>query len=553
MIAKLLTEVFQKVSRDTTALQTVGLLSAMIFLVNYTFEVLVINGLYPAQHGLIGLMLLALCLWSIVEVGIIKHKQTPIPLTLLTIVLWSQLMVVLVRHTPQCLEALGVLAKTPDGSPVNLGMVAVFSPVYVVMMLLIAKLLINAFSNAEFMRAEQLADQLEVNRLAEEELRVSEERYRLIAERAGDVIWTVTKDGATTYVSPSVEHLIGFAPAELMRRPMASVVAPSSLKAADQAFSAATSRVQGGLPLGVVRGEFELWRKDQSTVWSETSLSALYDSEGRVTGLVGVTRDISERKHLEAGLVEARNAAVAANLAKSRFLATMSHEIRTPMTGVLGFAQMLAEPDITDAERVEYAGIVVDAGHRLLTIINGILDLSKIEADKLQLEQVALEPALVLAQTRALFTPTARAKGLSIEFLWKGPLHAAYLGDPHRVTQMLANLVSNALKFTRSGEIRIEASEVQWAESSVMLEFSVSDTGIGIAADKLNLLFREFSQVNAATTQNHGGSGLGLSIVRNLSELMGGTAGVESTVGVGSRFWFRIQVAPGPDLGRRTD
>ena len=104
MIAKLFTEVFQKGSRDTTALQTVGLLSAMIFLVNYTFEVLVINGLYPAQHGLIGLMLLALCLWSIVEVGIIKHKQTPIPLTLLTIVLWSQLMVVLVRHTPQCLR-----------------------------------------------------------------------------------------------------------------------------------------------------------------------------------------------------------------------------------------------------------------------------------------------------------------------------------------------------------------------------------------------------------------------------------------------------------------
>jgi PAS domain S-box-containing protein len=392
-----------------------------------------------------------------------------------------------------------------------------------------------------------------INKLAEEELRLSEERYRLIAERAGDVIWTVAKDGATTYVSPSVELLVGFAPAELMRRPMASVIAPSSLAAADQAFSAATSRVQGGLPLGLVRGEFELLRKDQSTVWSETSLSALCDSEGRVTGIVGVTRDISERKQLEAGLVEARNAAVAANLAKSRFLTTMSHEIRTPMTGVLGFAQMLAEPDITDAERVEYAGIVVDAGHRLLTIINGILDLSKIEADKLQLEQVALEPALVLAQTRALFTPTARAKGLSIEFLWKGPLHAAYLGDPHRVTQMLANLVSNALKFTRSGEIRIEASEVQWAESSVMLEFSVSDTGIGIAADKLNLLFGEFSQVNAATTQNHGGSGLGLSIVRNLSELMGGTAGVESTVGVGSRFWFRIQVAPGPDLGRRTD
>ena len=539
MIAKLLTEVFQKGSRDVTALQTVGLLSALIFLINYSFEVLVINGLYPAQHGLIGLMLLALCLWSIVEVGIIKHKQTPIPLTLLTIVLWTQLMVVLVRQTP---EALGVLDKIPDGSPVNLGIVAVFGPVYVVMMLLIAKLLINAFSYAEFERAEQLADQLEVNRLAEEELRVSEERYRLIAERAGDVIWTVTKDGATTYVSPSVEHLIGLAPAELMRRPMASVVAPSSLKAADQAFSAATSRVQGGLPLGVIRGEFELRRKDQSTVWSETSLSALYGSEGRVTGIVGVTRDISERKKLEASLVQSRDVAVAANLAKSRFLTTMSHEIRTPMVGVMGLADLLMQPDITDAERIQYASVIVDSGEKLMTIINSILDLSKIEANKVQLEQMALDPVLILAKSHALFAPSVSAKGLGMTSNWNGLGLASYLGDPHRVTQMLFNLVNNALKFTREGLIRIEGYEVEHSEAAALLEFSVSDTGCGIAQDKLDLLYQDFSQVNSDVSRNYGGSGLGLAIVRKSAELMGGAVGVESTLGQGSRFWFRIRV-----------
>jgi PAS domain S-box-containing protein len=539
MIAKLLTEVFQKGSRDTTALQTVGLLSAMIFLVNYTFEVLVINGLYPAQHGLIGLMLLALCLWSIVEVGIIKHKQTPIPLTLLTIVLWTQLMVVLVRQTP---EALGVLDKIPDGSPVSQGIVAVFGPVYVVMMLLIAKLLINAFSYAEFERAEQLADQLEVNRLAEEELRLSEERYRLIAERAGDVIWTVTKDGATTYVSPSVEHLIGFAPAELMRRPMGSVIAPGSLTAADQAFSAATSRVQGGLPLGLVRGEFELLRKDQSTVWSETSLSALCDSVGRVTGIVGVTRDISERKHLEASLVSAKDAAVAANLAKSRFLTTMSHEIRTPMTGLMGLANLLTQADITDAERIEYANVIVDSGERLMTIINSLLDLSKIEANKVELEQIALDPVLILTQSHNLFMPTASDKGLGMTVQWHSDGLAAYTGDPHRVTQMLFNLVNNALKFTRAGLVRIEGQELEHNESTALLEFSVTDTGYGIAKDKLDLLYQDFSQENSAISRNYGGSGLGLSIVRKSAELMGGSVGVESTLGQGSRFWFRIRV-----------
>ena len=542
MIAKLLTEVFQKGSRDVTALQTVGLLSALIFLINYSFEVLVINGLYPAQYVLIGFLLLTLCVWSIVEVGIIKHKQTPIPLTLLAVVLWAQLIVVMVRHVPQFLGALGESITTSDIGQVHLGIAAVFGPVYVVILLLLSKLLISAFAYAEFVRANQLADQMAINRLAEEELRLSEERYRLIAERAGDVIWTVTKDGATTYVSPSVEHLIGFAPAELMRRPMGSVIAPSSLEAADQAFSAATSRVQGGLPLGLVRGEFELLRKDQSTVWSETTLSALCDSEGRVTGIVGVTRDISERKKLEASLVQTRDVAVAANLAKSRFLTTMSHEIRTPMVGVMGLADLLMQPDITDAERIQYASVIVDSGEKLMTIINSILDLSKIEANKVQLEQMALDPVLILAKSHALFAPSVSAKGLGMTSNWNGLGLASYLGDPHRVTQMLFNLVNNALKFTREGLIRIEGYEVEHSEAAALLEFSVSDTGCGIAQDKLDLLYQDFSQVNSDVSRNYGGSGLGLAIVRKSAELMGGDVGVESTLGQGSRFWFRIRV-----------
>ena len=542
MIAELFDSIFRKDSEDTAALRTIGMLSAVIFLVNYTYELLLVNGLYPAEYTLIALSLFALCIWAIVEIGVMKHKQTPIPLTALTIVLWAQFIVVLVRHAPHCLEALGVVAKTPDASPVGLGFVATFGPVYVVVMLMIAKLLVNAFSYAEFERAEQLEDQMTINRLAEEKLRLSEERYRLIADRAGDVIWTVTASGAVTYVSPSVEYLIGYKPAELMHTPMRMMVAPSSLTAAVDVYRAAINAVRGGLPVRAVRGEFEVIRKDQSTVWIESSTNALQDRAGRIIGLVVMARDISERKRLEAGLMMARDSALSANLAKSRFLTTMSHEIRTPMTAMMGLANLLTQADISDAERIEYANVIVDSGERLMTIINSLLDLSKIEADKVELEQIALDPASILAQSHALFAPAASAKGLAMAFQWHSEGLASYTGDRHRVTQMLFNLVNNAQKFTREGLIRIEGYEVEHDHSAALLEFSVSDSGLGIAKDKLDLLYRDFSQVSSQVSRNYGGSGLGLSIVRKSAELMGGTVGVESTLGQGSRFWFRIRV-----------
>ena len=542
MIAELFDSIFRKDSEDTAALRTIGMLSAVIFLVNYTYELLLVNGLYPAEYTLIALSLFALCIWAIVEIGVMKHKQTPIPLTALTIVLWAQFIVVLVRHAPHCLEALGVVAKTPDASPVGLGFVATFGPVYVVVMLMIAKLLVNAFSYAEFERAEQLEDQMTINRLAEEKLRLSEERYRLIADRAGDVIWTVSESGAVTYVSPSVEYLIGYKPADLMHTPMRMMVAPSSLTAAVDVYREAIRAVRDGSPLRAVRGEFEVIRKDQSTVWIESSTNALQDRAGRIIGLVVMARDISERKRLEAGLMMARDSALSANLAKSRFLTTMSHEIRTPMTAMMGLANLLTQADITDAERIEYASVIVDSGEMLMTIINSLLDLSKIEADKVELEQIALDPASILAQSHALFAPAASAKGLAMAFQWHSEGLASYTGDRHRVTQMLFNLVNNAQKFTREGLIRIEGYEVEHDHSAALLEFSVSDTGLGIAKDKLDLLYRDFSQVSSQVSRNYGGSGLGLSIVRKSAELMGGTVGVESALGQGSRFWFRIRV-----------
>jgi hypothetical protein len=217
----------------------------------------------------------------------------------------------------------------------------------------------------------------------------------------------------------------------------------------------------------------------------------------------------------------------------------MSHEIRTPLNAIMGMAQVLLMPQLKDAERLEYAHTIYSSGQILLKLLNDILDLSKIEAGRVDLESIAFEPAQILSQVQTLFAQSVAAKGLQIEASWRGP-RGSYLGDPHRLVQMLSNLVANALKFTERGSIRMEAREVRLKMQMATLEFSVSDTGIGIPEDRQGLLFQSFTQADSSTTRHYGGTGLGLSIVRTLARAMGGEVGVKSQAGRGSRFWFRI-------------
>jgi PAS domain S-box-containing protein len=259
--------------------------------------------------------------------------------------------------------------------------------------------------------------------------------------------------------------------------------------------------------------------------------------------MVGFRVDVTD-------LYQAKEAAEAANIAKSRFLAMMSHEIRTPLNGILGMAQMLLMPQLKDAERHDYARTVLTSGQTLLTLLNDVLDLSKVEAGRFDLESIALDPAQIMRETHVLFSETARQKGLNLESEWTGPPAQRYLGDSNRLRQMISNLVGNAIKFTPRGEIRIDAYEVERDESGAVLEFVVADTGIGISADEGRRLFLPFSQADSSTTRKYGGTGLGLSIVRSLARLMGGDVGFDSEPGRGSRFWFRIRlgfVAPGGD------
>ncbi len=290
-------------------------------------------------------------------------------------------------------------------------------------------------------------------------------------------------------------------------------------------------------------------RNDGSGFWANVVLTAVFDDAGTLVGFSNITRDVSEQHAARLAIDEARNAAVQANQAKSTFLANMSHEIRTPMNGIIGFTDILLEISPRKEQQL-YLGMLRDAGELLLTIIDDILDFSKVEAGKLTLERVPVNLPSTIQGAVELVRLQASAKGLDVGVDIDAELPNWLTGDPTRLRQILLNLLSNAVKFTDRGKVSLTARRHVEGETPY-IAFDVVDTGIGIPADRQDLLFQDFSQVHRLAERRPGGTGLGLAICKKLVAAMGGAIGVVSRAGEGSRFWFKIpleaQEAPATD------
>ena len=241
---------------------------------------------------------------------------------------------------------------------------------------------------------------------------------------------------------------------------------------------------------------------------------------------------------VQVDLHQEKERAEAASKAKSQFLANMSHEIRTPMNGVLGMAELLSLTDLTDKQR-RYVEQIRGSGSHLLHIINDILDFSKIEAGKVVLERHPFDLAAVIRETVDSFLDRARAKGLSLSCTTEEGMQANVTGDPHRLRQILTNLIGNAVKFTESGSVTVTVTSLSGVAGGFTIV--VQDTGIGISESDQTELFKEFSQADGSATRKYGGTGLGLAISKRLVEMMGGSIGVQGAVGSGSRFWFTVR------------
>ncbi len=354
-----------------------------------------------------------------------------------------------------------------------------------------------------------------------------------IISSMADALLVTTKTGKIITVNQATEHLFGYSQKELTGQPISRLIDEPNFPMVSKPY---------------YQLETEEYLKDVSVVCHtktgeeitvEFSCSVIQTDIEGLQSFVYVGRNITARKRAEEELQEARRQAELASQAKSLFLANMSHELRTPMNGVLGMTGLLLETALTSEQR-DCVETIRLSGNSLLSLINEILDLSKIEAGQMKLETIDFDFACCIEEVVELLAPQAHAQGLEITYLIPPNVPTLLQGDPGRLRQILINLVGNAIKFTDSGEITVKVELEAVTPTTATIRVAVTDTGIGMTPLEQGKLFKPFSQVDASTTRKYGGTGLGLSICKQLVNLMGGEIGIHSQVGKGSQFWFSI-------------
>ena len=385
----------------------------------------------------------------------------------------------------------------------------------------------NALLRAEIDERRQAEAALRASQLAERKL-------GLVAARTDNIVVIARPDGGIEWVNEAFTRLLGPALAEIVGRPAIDLIAAHD--------PAAALRLRQAVDIGeAVACDVSCRSRSGRRYDLSVDLQPAYAEDGRLEYLILLAVDVTQRVETERELRRAKIEADAASRAKSDFLASMSHEIRTPMNGVIGMTSLLLHTPLTPDQR-DSVNTIRQSGETLLTIINDILDFSKIESGRLELEFIPFDLVSLVEETLDLFAPLATSRGLDLAYRIDPSLPTWIEADPTRLRQILANLINNAVKFTPSGSVSVEIVPV----GGRSLQFRVRDTGIGIPPDRVDRLFKAFSQVDSSTTRKYGGTGLGLVICQRLTELMGGCIEVDSAVGRGSTFHFTLPLRACP-------
>ena len=364
---------------------------------------------------------------------------------------------------------------------------------------------------------------------AQRALEESEQKYRLLAENASDVISLLDANLNHVYVSPAIEDLTGYTPEEIKTIPLEKLFTPGSWKAIRRAFWERMVAQQAGRDIAYTSSlELEYVHKLGHTVWAENLTKVLLDDNGRIANFVSVARDITERLEYEKELVHAKEEAEEMSRLKSAFLANMSHEIRTPLTAIIGFAEMLC--DKIQGECLEFVELILSSGKRLNRTLTSILDLARLESRTMSMKREQVDLAAASREVVETFESVASDKGLQLR-LDQTPTSIMAHTDPDAFKRILTHLVSNAIKFTNRGYVDVR---LRGAAEHIVAE--VEDTGMGIHDAAQHRIFEAFKQESEGIGRSHEGSGLGLAIVKQLVDLLDGTITVRSSKGEGSTF-----------------
>jgi PAS domain S-box-containing protein len=370
-------------------------------------------------------------------------------------------------------------------------------------------------------------------------LRDREKRYELAISGTNDGIWDWNIIADEIYFSPTWMRILGYEdqPLPHLFSTWADNVHPDDLEIA---LSDINNHLEGKIDL--YQNNHRIKHRNGNYIWIAAKGKCICDKEDKPYRLVGIITDITDKKTAEEQLKSTKEEAEIANQSKSQFLATMSHEIRTPMNAVIGMTGLLLDTQLTSQQR-EFVEIVRNSGDAMLTLINDILDFSKIESGKLEIEEQTFNLRSCIEESLDLVAPKASEKKLELAYIMDSESYELISGDVGRLRQILVNLLSNAIKFTNSGEVILSVTsrlKNQLDSAPYQIIFTVKDTGIGIPENRMHRLFKPFSQVDASTTRQYGGTGLGLVISQRLVEMMGGKISVESKIGEGSSFSFNI-------------